>query len=87
MKKTLLALAAVANFSFAGDLTASCEEYFKEVDKFVELTKDNPQMASMKSTYEMQKAEFKKLPKDTQEGACKPALEQIKQVIATIPQK
>ena len=44
-------------------------------------------MASMKSTYEMQKAEFKKLPKDAQDGACKPALEQIKQVIATIPQK
>ena len=42
-------------------------------------------MAAMKSTYESQKAQFAQLPKDAQEAACKPALEQMKQVIATLP--
>ena len=89
MKKSLLVIAALgvigANAAATVELSPSCEEYFKLVDEFVEKTKDNPQMAAMKSTYEDQKAQFAQLPKDSQEAACKPALEQMKQVIATLP--
>ena len=42
-------------------------------------------MAAMKSTYEDQKNQFAALPKDAQEAACKPAIDQMKQVIATLP--
>ena len=89
MKKSLLIITALgvmgANAVATVELSPSCEEYFKLVDEFVEKTKDNPQMAAMKSTYEDQKAQFAQLPKDSQEAACKPALEQMKQVIATLP--
>ena len=89
MKKSLLIITALgvmgANAVATVELSPSCEEYFKLVDEFVEKTKDNPQMAAMKSTYESQKAQFAQLPKDSQEAACKPALEQMKQVIATLP--
>ena len=89
MKKSLLVIAALglmgANAAATVELSPSCEENFKLVDEFVEKTKDNPQMAAMKSTYEDQKAQFAQLPKDSQEAACKPALDQMKQVIATLP--
>ncbi|TXE79366.1 recombinase RecA, partial [Campylobacter coli] len=49
------------------------------------MSKDNPQMATMKSTYEDQKKQFAQLPKDSQEAACKPALEQMKQVMQAMP--
>lgn len=88
MKKSLLVVAALGIMGVsasAAELSPSCEEYFKLVDEFVEKTKDNPQMAAMKSTYEDQKKQFAALPKDTQEAACKPAVDQMKQVIATLP--
>ncbi|WP_314704156.1 DUF5339 family protein [Campylobacter rectus] len=88
MKKSLFVVAALGIMGVsasAADLAPACEEYFKLVDQFVEKVKDNPQMAAMKSTYESQKAQFAQLPKDAQEAACKPALDQMKQVIATLP--
>ncbi|QKF60389.1 DUF5339 family protein [Campylobacter curvus] len=88
MKKSLLAIAFLSAMSIsatAADLSPTCEEYFKMVDKFVEMSKDNPQMAAMKSTYEDQKKQFAQLPKDSQEAACKPALEQMKQVMQAMP--
>ena len=89
MKKSLLVVAALgimgANAAATVELSPACEEYFKLVDEFVKKTKDNPQMAAMKSTYEDQKNQFAALPKDAQEAACKPAIDQMKQVIATLP--
>lgn len=88
MKKSLMAIVALSVMSVsavAADLSPSCEEYFKLVDKFVEMSKDNPQMAAMKTTYEDQKKQFAALPKDAQESACKPALEQMKQVMQSMP--
>ena len=88
MKKSLLAIAFLSAMSIsatAADLSPACEEYFKMVDKFVEMSKDNPQMATMKSTYEDQKKQCDQLPKDSQEAACKPALEQMKQVMQAMP--
>ena len=73
MKKSLLVVAALGIMGVSAS------------DQFVEKVKDNPQMAAMKSTYESQKAQFAQLPKDAQEAACKPALDQMKQVIATLP--
>lgn len=69
MKKSLLVVAALGIMGVsasAAELSPACEEYFKLVDEFVEKTKDNPQMAAMKSTYEDQKINsprYLKMPK------------------------
>lgn len=90
MKKSLLAVIALGvmgSSAMAADLAPSCEEYFKMVDKMIEMSKDNPHVAAMTTSYQDQKKQFAQLPKDAQEAACKPALEQMKQVMQTMMPK
>lgn len=86
MKKfVLLSLVLGALGLQAADLSDGCKEYFAEIDKFVQSQKDNAAMQQAAQMYEQQKAQFASLPKDAQDSACKPALEQLKAVLSQLP--
>ena len=86
MKKVLTALMVsgmVASAS-AADLSATCKEYFAEIDTFVAAV-PAAQQEMMKQQYEASKKQITALPTAQQDMMCKQGLEQLKQSKAMLP--
>lgn len=85
MKKFILAAAFLGftSSAYAADLAPACQEYFKDYEAF--LAKVPAAQADMvKQQYEMAKQQMSAVPAAQQESACKMAMEQFKQVKASM---
>lgn len=90
MKKALLAmlLVSAASASYAADVSPTCQKYFDSVENFIEMAKAHPeakaQIDTLKTQFEQSKTQITALPAESQEQACKPALDAMEQVTAQL---
>jgi opacity protein-like surface antigen len=90
MKKALLAvlLVSAVSASYAADVSPTCQKYFDSVENFMEMAKEHEaakaQLATLKTQYEQSKTQIAALPPESQEQACKPALDAMEQVTAQL---
>lgn len=82
MAVSLLSVVSVAS---AADLSPSCEKYFQSIDKYMDMASKSAdmkgQMDMLKQQYAASKEQLSKLPADSQEQGCKPALEAMEQAM------
>ena len=87
MKKTLIAvtLLSLSSDVLAADLSPSCEQYARTVDKYLALLDGNadlkPQADMLRQQYEQTKVQLAQATTEAQEAQCKPALEAMAQVM------
>ncbi|WP_044470328.1 DUF5339 domain-containing protein [Mannheimia massilioguelmaensis] len=86
MQKTILAVlfAAVASFASAADLSATCKQYFSDIDEYVKAVPAE-QSSMMKQQLDASKQQISAMPADTQEQACKQGIESLKQMKTMMP--
>lgn len=91
MKKVLVALSILITSScaLAADLAPSCDEYFKEIDNYLEAVGKNKATQSnlemVRSQYEEAKKQMELMPKEVQQQACTQGATALKQAIAAMP--
>ncbi|MEY1090345.1 DUF5339 domain-containing protein [Morganella morganii] len=93
MKKLILAagLLSLSSAAFSAQLSATCEDYFKQVDGYMELLAKNDamkgQIETMKQQYDDSKKQFMELPADAQDAACKQGIDALAQAKAMMEQQ
>ncbi|EPU3935401.1 DUF5339 domain-containing protein [Morganella morganii] len=93
MKKLILAagLLSLSSVAFSAQLSSTCEDYFKQVDGYMELLAKNDamkgQVDTMKQQYADSKKQFTELPADAQDTACKQGIEALAQAKAMMEQQ
>ncbi|HCM63904.1 MAG TPA: hypothetical protein DIT05_15380 [Morganella sp. (in: Bacteria)] len=93
MKKLVLAagLLSISSVAFSASLSSTCENYFKQVDEYVELLSKNDamkgQMEAMKQQYDDSKKQFMELPTEAQDSACKQGIDALSQARTMLEQQ
>lgn len=93
MKKLIMAagLLSLSSVAFSAQLSSVCEDYFKQVDEYVDLLSKNDvtkgQIDTMKQQYTDSKKQFMQLPADAQDTACKQGLDALAQAKTMMEQQ
>lgn len=93
MKKLMLVtgLLSLSSVAFSAQLSPTCEDYFKQVDGYMELLSKNDamkgQIDTMKQQYADSKKQFAELPADAQNSACKQGIDALAQAKAMLEQQ
>ena len=88
--KKIIALLFVATFatSASAAMTQTCQDYYKEIDNFMDKMKEmgtpDAQINVIKQQYEQSKQQISALPESSQDMACKQGLEALKQSMSAV---